>query len=319
MTASVQMTGTYFLLADAALQCQRDTNIESRDKTLRYMAGHLSNYLRQAEAYAYQNKLSRILNKFNGNLLSFFYLLVKIGYLLNIAGQVFILDHILGFKFHVLGWTVLDRFARGEEVSVLHRFPRMNMCDFKIRLLGNVHRYTVQCALPINLYNEMIFTVLWFWFVFVGMITFISFLLWTYRVFYIPHHISFVTAQLVGIASITNVDSVKAKVEIFTRTFLGRDGVLIVHLVSKNASGLLASELLGGLWKNFADITEQRRISRAAVSFIEDDSRRNSAANNDTSGKTKSEENSFWNTMNALREGEWLYMTALFLVLLWSI
>ena len=39
-----------------------------------------------------------------------------------------------------------------------------------IREVGNPnksHKYTVQCVLPINLFNQQIFTAIWFWYVIV--------------------------------------------------------------------------------------------------------------------------------------------------------
>ena len=46
---------------------------------------------------------------------------------------------------------------------------------------GACCRYSVQCVLPINMYNEKIFLFLWFWMVFVAAISCINFVTWLIR------------------------------------------------------------------------------------------------------------------------------------------
>jgi len=55
----------------------------------------------------------------------------------------------------------------------------------QVRRLGAVHRYTIQCVLPINLFSEKIYMFLWFWTVFVAIVTVISALSWLLNIVYI--------------------------------------------------------------------------------------------------------------------------------------
>jgi hypothetical protein len=65
------------------------------------------------------------------------------------------------------------------EKSRLLIFHTVIFCDFKIRMLGDrLHRHTVQCVVPVNIYTEKMFTVLWFWFLILNFINTYDFIKW---------------------------------------------------------------------------------------------------------------------------------------------
>lgn len=123
----------------------------------------------------------RLCGRQRGNYLLSLYLFVKILYLLNALGQLFVLNALLETDYHLFGIHALQSLSLGKDWGLSRLFPRVTMCDLKVRRLGNVHRYTVQCVLPVNLFNEKIYLFLWFWIIVVIAVTFVSLLKWSLR------------------------------------------------------------------------------------------------------------------------------------------
>ena len=251
---------------EAALACQRAVYAETREKTIRYMVSQIDAYLLTHRSYkkGYCARLKSMISqycclycgKLYGNYLTFCYLFIKMLYIVNSIGQLFMLDMFLGMnnEYHLYGLLVLTRFINGQDWKFSHRFPRVTLCDFKIRQQANVHRYTVQCVLPINLFNEKIFIFIWFWLFFIAISTVSSFIHWCGKVMLLPLQVNYVKRQLKGIDFIKRDNKTARK---FTETYLRRDGLLIVRLVGKNAGDMVAAELLHGLWTNYGP---ERRI-----------------------------------------------------------
>jgi len=257
-------------ITDAAIQCQKACP-DSRDKTLRYMVKHMGRFLREvSRKYKLYSKWKRLWWRFYGNYLAWVYLFVKILYLANIFLQIYLLNSFLGTSYTWYGIDVLKRLIDGRPISESHRFPRVTMCDMKIRLLGNVQRYTIQCALPTNLFNEKLFIFIWFWFVFVAIATAGSFVFWLKRAIYLKGEQSYVKARLIAFDMVEfkkdNASSPEIRNELvhgFVNTYLRRDGIFILRLVGTNASDLIAAELICGLFQHFK---ENRALMNRAIS-----------------------------------------------------
>lgn len=243
------------VVMEAALSAQRAVYAESREKTLRYAVHLLDRYLliqrdhRTGCLARAKQVLSRncmlVYGRFNGNYLTVCYLIVKCCYLVNAVGQLFLLDIILGYQYHLYGIHVLRHFILGEDMGVSERFPKTTMCDFRIRQSTNVHQYTVQCVLPVNLFNEKIFALIWFWFLLLAILTVLSLVHWLCKTAYWPSQYKFIRQQIRAMDSIQR-ESVMLKR--FAENYLRRDGLFIIRLVSKNTGNMVAAEMLSGLW-----------------------------------------------------------------------
>lgn len=176
--------------------------------------------------------------------------------------------------FDVICCSVLSKMWRGKSWSTSDRFPRVTLCDFPIRVMGNIQRYTVQCSLPLNLFNEKIYIFIWFWFVFVAIATVVSLVVWCILSLYLPQEVRYVKSRLVAMDAMDKGDTSKSVTK-FVRHFLRRDGLLLVRLVGKNSSDLIAAELLCGLWKHYK--TNKHKIMK--INSIQDDSRSTGASN----------------------------------------
>ena len=253
-------------ITEAAHHGKRVTFPESREKIIRYMANHLDRYLasqrdhRRGCLARMKQTISKrcciLCGRLYGNYLTSLYLVVKILYIANAIGQLFMLDTFLSIDYHMYGIYVINHLAKGEDWTRPDRFPRVTLCDFELRTLGNIHTYTVQCVLPINLFNEKIYVFIWFWFALVSVLTTLSFFKWLGGALYRPSQINYVKRQLRALNKIDReTDTLASR---FVTHYLRHDGVFIIRLVDRNTSGVLAAEILCGLWDNF--IADRRLV-----------------------------------------------------------
>lgn len=152
------------------------------------------------------------------------------------------------------------------------------MCDFKIREFGHPnfsHRYTIQCVLPINLYNQQIFTFLWFWFLLLFFANCYALVQWVSRMLpqarrrYVTRRLNMlnyfqtlnVTTSVVlkprGIfgqkRKPVSLESKRQKRK-FIDEYLKFDGVFILRMISMLTSEIVGTELLHELWKKRAGV-----------------------------------------------------------------
>jgi hypothetical protein len=166
---------------------------------MEYMIGTIDQYVddpRRQHANRNMNIFRRtialtcfMLGKFLGNYLVILYFFVKILNIANCVGQLALISVLLGRNFYMYGTTIFKDIIQGKGYADSEYFPRVTMCKFQVRELGlknYSHEYNVQCVLPINLFNQQIFTFLWFWYLILLVINTSTLMIWVYR--FIPRN-----------------------------------------------------------------------------------------------------------------------------------
>lgn len=264
---------TVHTITDAAIESQCETDSNKSDKLLGFMVRHTGRYLKDLRHKLESMNTSafrKLLYLARGSYLTMLYIVIKFVYLGNIVGQSFLLNRFLSTDYHLYGIEVLQKMFKGEDWTTSDRFPRITLCDLEIRRVGNIHRHTVQCTLPMNLFNEIFFIFLWFWFVFVGITTFCSIILWVLNSFSVSRQLELIQGNLYAVGKLrsSTFQANKAKLKDFVTTYLRSDGCFIIRMVLKNAGDAIAAELTSGLWDHF---TKQKGKMTRDLQLLDND------------------------------------------------
>jgi hypothetical protein len=192
------------------------------------------------------------LNPFRRWLTSYYliisYTVTRILYLATTFSLFWFLNILLGQNFYGLyGFKLVQDIINGNNNAVESSFfPRITMCDVPIRSTGhNINWYVVQCALPINVFNEKIFIILWFWngFIFVG--TVISTLLW-FRTNFCSNE-AFIKSYL----QLNRKSKTDSKVlQSFMRQYLTHDVIFMLHVIRKKGTYEIINKTILSLWES---------------------------------------------------------------------
>lgn len=271
---------------DAAIKYETVDEFKNREKLVEFLRGHIESFIHAKDSYkscrsGFEYRMKKFISYFLfwtgkrfGNYLIILYTFVKILYLVNVVGQLFLMTRLLGISnYYLLGFEILHRMAFGLDMIKNHYFPKVTHCDFKIRELGNDHQYTVQCVLSINIFTEKIYIILWFWFVILSVITFFDLFVFLFkfcfpsqRYFYVRKHVlifsslddndklpkSSSKATAAAPATSNNkkplLHSEVQMLNAFANKHLKPDIVLVLKIIAANVNGLVVSELVKELW-----------------------------------------------------------------------
>lgn len=209
------------------------------------------------------------------NYLSNLYLLTKLLYFTVSLGQIFALNRLIGNDFYRIGITFMKSFFYEIEWPHMDVFPRMTLCEIYIREVGTVHPYLIQCVLGINLFNEVIFVLVWYWIVFCGTITLadlcfqvlnLAFFSEYYRKLFALKYLELIhlnSSKSWRHQTSDSEGSDKNQNEIvvferFCQLYFNNDTIFALKVVEQNASSLIVSDIIESLWLKFKLINHYR-------------------------------------------------------------
>jgi hypothetical protein len=132
-------------------------------------------------------------------------------------------------------------------------FPTEFMCDFLAVQLGTIHRYTVQCTLPLNQLNEIIFQCVWFVLFCVAVVTIISLFMSVFHLIIYPCQRMTIRDRLQDLGLLNDEDFVESArlIELFENDFLRMDGMLLLSYVEAGAGDVISDTTLKDVWEMY--------------------------------------------------------------------
>ena len=207
------------------------------------------NPLGQAQDSPWKRRWRKFRRVRTGSSLSCFYIFIKCLYLLNLIFQLFFLQYFLSYHdVHYLhyGLQMLVQLFSAMSFPESRLFPRLTLCDFRIRELGEKHFYTIECILVINIFIEKLYFLLWIWFVVLFVVSLYATFRFVYRIFLQHSRHMFVINHLdLLVRSPSKHDK---RFRLFLN-YISIDHIFVLSLLSANTNEVIIAEILDELFE----------------------------------------------------------------------
>ncbi|XP_026499008.1 innexin inx2-like [Vanessa tameamea] len=215
-----------------ALASDLASPIVTKDWT-EYRRGELISYLSYTNLYTH-------------NMYALRYAFCEILNLLNVVGQIFLLDLFLGGAFRNYGAAVAafthipkvpSNFKDFSSINPMDQFfPKLTKCWFRsYGPSGTLQLKDRLCVLPLNIVNEKIFVILWFWLIFLTLLSAAA-VLFRILVFTLP---ALRTSMIMG-----QLRYVKRRVVAKIVKNFGFGDWFILYLLGKNMNPIIYKDLI---------------------------------------------------------------------------
>ncbi|KRY70821.1 Innexin unc-7, partial [Trichinella pseudospiralis] len=237
-------------------------NIEPQNRlyTVNVLARHIDDALRYQRDFGRKERSVYLwafirIGKFYGAYVTLMYCFVKFLYFINVFGQFFLLNRFLANEnTQFLGAHVVWNLLQGVEWQNSGVFPRVTLCDFDIRVLGNVHRHTVQCVLVINMFTEKIFLFLWLWFLFLTLLTFVNMTYWLLTILLPSLRLRFIQRCLEFSDAPPDPQKDGKHLDKFVNNYLRPDGIFILRMIFNHSGNIMCNEIAFSLWTRYREL-----------------------------------------------------------------
>uniref|UniRef100_F1L798 Innexin n=1 Tax=Ascaris suum TaxID=6253 RepID=F1L798_ASCSU len=239
---------------------------EVNEAVIKMIANHLSNGLKiSREEHRYFGVssnpigcLARMVTLKMKCYITFCYFTMKGLFIANLLIQLAVINFFLSIPSgdaFTWGVSLLIRLFQGNDWSSTGIFPRVTMCDFEIRELGNIHRWSVQCVLPLNMFSEKIYILLWFWLHIMFATTLVNTIIWLLQIMRDQSRINFIedmltTAKIMDESFFKDTDYEKNVQRLYND--LGWDGILVLRILLSNAGQMPCVAVMKQLYKKYS-------------------------------------------------------------------
>ena len=232
---------------------KKDESDSVNNPVINFVTSHIRTCLDFKNAYVHRGRAKALfLRSFydNGYFLTISFLLVKIIYFVVAFLQLLLMNYWFSDAHHSKSTSLIRLLFGGHNWQLSERFPSMTLCKFQVYILTDQQTHWVQCTLPINIYIEKIYLIIWIWLWVLLVALFVSFV---NHVRFVARAERFLGDELRAQAEQfehngTMADITQNDVERF-RNYLRLDGVLLIKLIKANTTRFYTMNILKNLFE----------------------------------------------------------------------
>jgi hypothetical protein len=167
---------------------------------------------------------------------------------INVVGNIFFVDVFLGGAFLKYGTDVVRYSGMNQENRtdpMIAVFPRVTKCTFhKFGPSGTIQKHDALCVLALNILNEKIYIFLWFWFIFLSVLSGLA-LLYSTVIVVLPSIRETILKRRFRFGTPAGVSTVVDKTQV--------GDFLLLHLLGQNMNIVVFGEILDELSRRLND------------------------------------------------------------------